>query len=120
VVRVSRREWGLVEWGLEEYSGIAEEIAQRIGREGGRALLTDVVAEVARFGVRESSVRMYAEAPMFVIEGDWIRTKRAGPTDLPQRRSPTSSKSITTRSAGAERPFHAGRRSRSASSPGPR
>ena len=75
VVRVSRREWGLVEWGLEEYSGIAEEIAQRIGREGGRALLTDVVAEVARFGVRESSVRMYAEAPMFVIEGDWIRMR---------------------------------------------
>jgi hypothetical protein len=75
VVRVGRREWGLVEWGLEEYSGIAEEIAERIERGGGRACLADVVAEVARFGVRESSVRIYAEAPMFVIEGEWIRLR---------------------------------------------
>ena len=73
VVRVGRREWGLAEWGLEEYSGIAEEIAERIERGGGRARLADVVAEVARFGVKDASVRVYAEVPMFVIEGEWIR-----------------------------------------------
>jgi len=75
VVRVSRREWGLIEWGLEEYSGITEEIVERIERGGGRARLAAVVREVAEFGVRESSVRMYSEAPMFVIEGDWIRLR---------------------------------------------
>lgn len=77
VVRVNRREWGLTEWGLEEYSSITKEIVERIERSGGRARLAEIVTEVAPFGVRESSVRMYAEAPMFVIEGEWVRLRES-------------------------------------------
>jgi hypothetical protein len=77
-VRVSRTDWALRSWGLEEYTGIAEEIAQRIEEGGGRARLSDLVRElVPLFGVKESSVRVYAEAPMFVLEDGWVRLRRS-------------------------------------------
>lgn len=76
VMRVNRTDWALRSWNLEEYSGITDEIAQRIEEAGGRVLLEDVVDElVTTFGVRESSVRLYAAAPMFVIENGWIRLR---------------------------------------------
>ena len=76
LVRVSRRDWGLVAWGLEEYSGIVEEIIERIERGNGTVRLDEVVAEVSSFGVSERSVRLYAEAPMFVTENGWLRLRK--------------------------------------------
>lgn len=77
IMRTSKLEVGLREWGLEEYSGIAIEIAQRIESAEGRVHLDDIVRElVERFGVRESSVRAYAAAPMFVLDEGWIRIRR--------------------------------------------
>lgn len=76
VVRVDKYRFALREWNLEEYSGIAEEIAQRIRENGGVALLDEVVFDlVEAFGVAESSVRAYAEAPMFVREGKSVRLR---------------------------------------------
>jgi hypothetical protein len=76
LMRVNRTQWALREWGLEEYSGIAEGIARRIDAAGGRAPLVAVVQEIAaRFGVREGSVRAFAEAPMFVVDGGWVRRR---------------------------------------------
>ena len=70
VVRVDKYRFALREWEMEEYSGIAEEIAQRIREGDGTAALDDVVHQlVETFGVAETSVRAYAEAPMFVRDG---------------------------------------------------
>src|SRR5829696_911892 len=79
VMRISRTAWALRSWGLEEYTGITDEIAQRINEWGGRAKLTDLVEElVHQFGVSPGSVRVYAEAPMFVLEGGYVRMRRDG------------------------------------------
>ena len=74
LMRVNRTEWALAAWGLEEYTGITDEIAQRIDEAGGQIELNAVVKEIVRqFGVQENSVFAYAAAPMFVVEGDHIR-----------------------------------------------
>ena len=76
LMRVNRTEWALREWGLEEYTGITDEIAQRIEEAGGDADVTEIVAEVVRqFGVKESSVRSYAAAPMFIVNEGRIRLR---------------------------------------------
>jgi hypothetical protein len=85
VMRVNRTEWGLRSWGFEEYTGITDEIAQRIEEGGGRARLDSIISEVVRqFGVKEGSVRIYAEAPMFVLEDGWIRLRRQDEPFKPQ------------------------------------
>lgn len=90
LIRVSRTHWALKSWGLEEYTGIVQEIAQRINEGGGRILLTDLVEELVRqFGVKEGSVKTYAEAPMFVLEDGWIRLRDdAEPFTLPLEIAP--------------------------------
>lgn len=75
-MRVNRTDWVLRAWGGEEYTGIAEEIEQRIREWGGRAKLSDLIAElVEQFGVAPTSVRVYADAPKFVIEDGWVRMR---------------------------------------------
>ena len=77
LMRVNRSDWALRAWELEEYTGITDEIAQRINEAGGKADLNDVVKEVVRqFGVKENSVRLYTMAPMFVVEHSRIRLRR--------------------------------------------
>lgn len=75
-VRLDKYRVGLRAWGFEEYSGIAEEIAQRIEEHGGTAQLEEIVHELVRiFGVSESSVRLYAESPKFIRNGESIRLR---------------------------------------------
>lgn len=77
-MRVNRSDWVLREWGGEEYTGISEEIEQRILEWGGRAKLADLVdVLVEQFAVAAGSVRVYAEAPKFVIEDGWVRLRTA-------------------------------------------
>ena len=76
LVRVNRTHWALRAWGMEEYSGIVDEISQRIGEAGGIAELSEVVDEIVRqFGVSENSVHAYTAAPMFVVEDGHIRMR---------------------------------------------
>ena len=78
-VRVNKREVGLREWGLEEYSGIAAEIAERLERAGGALDLELLVSELVQsFGVAPSSVRLYAEAPRFAISNGTVRIRQVG------------------------------------------
>ena len=78
LVRVNRTDWALRAWGMEEYTGITDEIAQRIETAGGEVEVDAVVHEiVSQFGVKENSVRMYTAAPMFVVEGGRIRLRTA-------------------------------------------
>ena len=75
-VRTGKSTIGLRAWGLEDYSGISNEITERIAEAGGQILLKEVVPAIAsRFGVAESSVRAYAHAPCFVVEDGLVRLR---------------------------------------------
>jgi hypothetical protein len=78
VARVGKNQWALRAWNLEEYTGIADEIAEEIERRGGTAQLSFLVDVLtARFGVAETSVRAYAQTPRFVVEDGVVRLRRA-------------------------------------------
>jgi hypothetical protein len=80
-MRVSKNEWALRSWAFEEYTGIADEIAQRVKEQGGQARLSELMDEIPNlFKVSRASVRAYAEAPMFILEDGWVRLRR---TDEP-------------------------------------
>ena len=70
----------LREWpGYVEYSGIAEEIAEEIERQGGAATPQHLIATLAeRHGVKPGSVSQYLSAPMFAKtrDGRFIRLRR--------------------------------------------
>lgn len=68
--------FALSAWGLEEYSGIANEMVERIERNGGSVRLSDLIEEfVPKFGVSANSIRMYAETPAFINEKGWVRLR---------------------------------------------
>lgn len=77
LMRVNRTDWALRAWELEEYTGITDEITQRIEEADGQANLDAVVNEVVRqFNVKEFSVLAYTTAPMFLVESGLIRLRR--------------------------------------------
>ena len=64
--RTGIRHFGLAQWDNDEYTGVADEIAQEIGRQGGEAQLEHLVTYVSTtYGVAGSSVRAYASGPRF-------------------------------------------------------
>lgn len=86
--------FALRQWSqYDEYSGIAEEIAEEIARQGGVAdaqHLIEVISE--RYGVKPNSVHQYLSAPMFIRIGegrvrlrapDEMRTVRSDPRICP-------------------------------------
>lgn len=76
-VRANKREVGLREWGIEEYSGIAAKIAERIEQAGGAIDLELLVSELAQtFGAAPHSVKYYAEAPRFAISNGTVRIRQ--------------------------------------------
>ncbi|MCY4522849.1 MAG: hypothetical protein OXC13_18995 [Caldilineaceae bacterium] len=76
LMRVNRTDWALRAWELEEYTGITDEITQRIEEAGGQASLDALVNEVVRqFNVKEFSVLAYTSAPMFLVENGLIRLR---------------------------------------------
>ncbi len=76
VTRINRHQFALSAWGYDEYSSIADAIADQIARDGGSSDLTSLVSTIAStFQVKESSVRIYAEAPMFVITDGRVRLR---------------------------------------------
>lgn len=79
--------FALSSWGMEEYSGVANEIIERIERAGGPVRLDDLVREfVSEFGVSENSVRMYASAPAFVTHDGQVRLRKDDePFDIDRR-----------------------------------
>jgi len=78
IVRAGKNLFGLSQWdGVDEYTGISDEIAQEIDARGGVASLDhlmDVIPD--RYGVAASSVRAYALAPRFISnDGGDIRVR---------------------------------------------
>jgi hypothetical protein len=82
-MRVDMTRVALRSWGLEEYSTIAEEIDQEIDRQGGTADINELVSTlIARFNLREQSIRIGTNAPMFFIHDGTIRRRtEADPHD---------------------------------------
>ncbi len=75
-MRTDRDHFALRAWDVEEYSGISEEIAERIERAGGEALLDQVVNELLdTFDIAETSIRQYASAHRFVQQNGKIRLR---------------------------------------------
>ena len=78
-VRTDVRKFGLAHWGLEEYSGIAKEIEERIIRSGGSVRVEDLVRELtSEFSIKESSVRMNLATPHFVVVDGVARLRTTG------------------------------------------
>jgi hypothetical protein len=76
LARVTKNEWALRIWGVTEYTGVADKIAEEIGRQGGSASLSHLVETIAtEFDVAPSSVRAYAQAPRFVVESGIVRLR---------------------------------------------
>ena len=66
--------YGLAEWDLEEYSGIYQEICERIERGGGEASVKAILEEFTRlFGVAENSVKVNLKNGSFQVSGDVVR-----------------------------------------------
>lgn len=70
--RVRRRgvkHYGLLEWGGEEYTTVADEMTQAIEGRGGAADLDELGQELSdRFGISPASVRMYAAGAQFALD----------------------------------------------------
>tara|TARA_Y100001958_G_C21189757_1_gene518133 strand:- start:77 stop:1375 length:1299 start_codon:yes stop_codon:yes gene_type:complete len=66
--------YALRDWGMEEYSGIYQEICERIERGDGVASVEAIIEEFVRdFGVTETSVRINLENAAFSVSGDHVR-----------------------------------------------
>ena len=76
MVRVSRTHWALASWDLTEYSGIAESMRDLIEEHGGSTAVDTIVHSMHQmFGVAETSALAYCGAPMFVVEGKFLRLR---------------------------------------------
>ncbi len=88
----------LKHWGLEEYSGIYQEICERIERGDGVASVKEILEEfTTQFGVSETSVRSYLAETSFSVVGDRV-TFAVGNEYVP--RPPTSIKDAVETSTG--------------------
>lgn len=67
--RVGADSWGLVEWGDEEFLSIREAILARVDLSGSAALVDLIEELTTKFGVAESSVRVYAASWPLKSEG---------------------------------------------------
>lgn len=71
--RADKHRWGMAEWIDDVYEGIPAEIVQRIKEDGGATRLERLLEELPRmFGVSETSVRIYARTPYFVIHNGYV------------------------------------------------
>ncbi len=85
-IRTDRIRIGLRRWGLEEYTGIVDEIEEEIGRRGGEADVSVLVrALTEQFGLRTSSVASYTTVPRFVVDNGRIHVRRPNEPFVPTR-----------------------------------
>lgn len=86
-IRSAKQHFALAEWGLPEYLGAPDTMAALIRSAGGSMDLNELADTIEKtFGVNSSTARAYARAPMFVVENQQIRLRRAGePYEIPDR-----------------------------------
>jgi hypothetical protein len=74
--RTGKKLWSLTSWGNQAYKSIREAIEEIVDHEGSIAF-DQLVARLADFGVKRSSVRAYATSPPFMIAGGYVRRTAA-------------------------------------------
>ena len=83
IVRISRTQWALQDWGLHEYRGIVEEIVDYINRDGGISAVEPLIEEIAqRFDVKKWSVRAYMQTPKFHMRDGIVRIAERTTTNM--------------------------------------
>ena len=83
IIRISRTQWALQDWGLHEYRGIVEEIVNYIDRDGGISKVEPLIEEIAqRFDVKKWSVRAYMQTPKFDMRDGIVRVAEETSTSL--------------------------------------
>lgn len=89
-IRRSLDQYGLAEWGGDEYTTIVEEIREELNRQGGEVTLAHLLEVLpARFGVSSSSVRTYAtQHPLFTMTSRGTVCLRAEETPPSSRHRP--------------------------------
>jgi hypothetical protein len=71
--RVGKAEFGLPQWGQDEYTSISDEIADEIARQGGEARRAHLVESIAESrGVSATSIRAYLNSRRFMRVGRGI------------------------------------------------
>ena len=76
LLRVSRTHWGLASWGLPEYSGVADSMRGLLQESDEAISVEDMVRLMRRtFDVAENTTLAYCNAPMFVVEGEFLRLR---------------------------------------------
>ena len=77
IARVSKDEFALRDWGLDEYSSIAGAIQRCLEEAGGEAPLAEIAGKIAsQFGVSENSVKSFCEVPAFLVEDGVVRFRK--------------------------------------------
>lgn len=88
IVRVEKGRYGLPEWGMEEYEGIATAMERYIEACGGTADFKEMAAELAeKFDISERSILTYANTSNFRLKGGKITfdsTRKRRSTKLPE------------------------------------
>lgn len=85
--RIGRERWALTEWGMEEYSSLADWLSRRVGEEP--VPLADLLAEAVGLGVAESSVRAYASTAEFqTVDGLVSRVEDVQEVDVDPDETP--------------------------------
>ena len=75
-VRINRTEWGLTSWGYQQFNSIAAAIRDHLEQASEPVPLPELIARLSsQFELRERSIRTYCEAPIFVVEGGYIRLR---------------------------------------------
>nr|WP_274608076.1 sigma factor-like helix-turn-helix DNA-binding protein [Bifidobacterium pongonis] len=84
IMRVDVSSWGLRDWNLEEYSGIRQEIRERIERNGGSVKLDDLMDELcSQFSISSKSVMTYAASLPFASSNGVVTLAGAERFDVP-------------------------------------
>jgi hypothetical protein len=75
--RASRQTWALRKWGLPEYAGIFNEIAQRIDAAGGTITIAELIRDITSAfpDVAPSSVRTYVSTQAFIVKDNTVRRR---------------------------------------------
>ena len=87
IIRVGRDRWALADWGMEEYSTLAEWIGRRV--EDGPVPLPRLLADAGALGVAESTIRQYASSAEFqTVDGLVSRAEEIAAIDADPDEAP--------------------------------
>lgn len=76
VIRSSRTEWALRDWGYPEYTNVAGLIARQIAENGGAIQFADLASHLAgTFGIAEDTTRAQVRTPLFSLVGNQVRLR---------------------------------------------